>query len=493
MTPELSDEAVARTGPPGSSRRWVLRAGTVGLFVGGAIALGVGTAAMASAAGPHPKPAAKAPAPAKASPTKSTSTNATTTVSSLGATCSENSFFSGQPAAGSTVNAGDPVSVLYFDESEINAGGVGKNGVTALKPTFLLNGAPDPSVTVSVGPSFSKNAASGGFTGLDKYNHVLTARVPSNASGTVGIIAYDGDQNKTGGDCGVISWTVKATPPPPPPTQDVAADILVCSNGSPTSSPVAGGLISETSGPTSITAGQPIPSTSVASGTYTFHAEAPNDYVLVACGQSSANNKSVNVTSGSSKTVHFYVQAVAKAPDLAIIKVASLPKVKVGNSLTYRLAVTNVGTGPTTGTVTVSDDVPDGLAITSVSGTNWSCTPTGQHVGCTYTGGVIQPGETVNTIKIATTVLTTAPTVLVNTGVVSTPGDTNPSNDRSTVTTPVTRVLGVKVVKTPVKVLPFTGSKHTGLLVELALLMLTLGLGLVIAGTSRRKTPVLAG
>jgi uncharacterized repeat protein (TIGR01451 family) len=489
MTPELSDEAVARTTPPGSSRRWVLRAGTLGLFVGGALALGVGTAAMASAAGPHAKPAAKAPAPTKTSPTAGT-----TTVSSLGATCSENSFFSGSPAAGSTVSPGDHVSVLYFDESEINPGGVGKNGVTALKPTFLVNGNPT-STAVDVGPLFSKGATSGGFTGLDKYNHVLTATVPSGATGTVGIIAYDGDQNKTGGDCGVISWTVKATPPPPP-TQDVGADILICSNGSPTSSPVAGGLISETDGPTSIKAGQPIPSTSVAPGTYAFHAEAPNGYNLVACGQSSANDKSVNVTSGSSKTVHFYVQAQQKAPDLAIIKIASVSKVKVGNTLVYSLAVSNVGSGPTTGKVTVTDTVPSGLAITNVAGGSaWSCSTLSQAISCDYQDGVIQAGDKADgLITITTQVQSTAPTVLVNTGVVDTPGDINPANNRSTVRTPVLKVLGTKTVKpaTPA-VLPFTGAKHTAVLVELAMLLLTLGLGLVIAGTSRRRSPALAG
>ena len=59
----------------------------------------------------------------------------------------------------------------------------------------------------------------------------------------------------------------------------------------------------------------------------------------------------------------------------------------LGQDVTYTIGVRNSGTaGPTTGTVTVVDDVPAGLAVQSASGTNWSCTVAGQRVTCAYAG-----------------------------------------------------------------------------------------------------------
>src|SRR5437868_171241 len=171
-------------------RRWLLRGGTLGLIVGGALVVGASVAMAATGAG------RAALLPTTLAPT----------------TCTESSFFAGTPAAGSSVLAGAKVSVTYFDESDISSGGlVGKNGVTTTPPTFIVNGVLDPT-TVTVGPLFTQ--AQGG---QDKFNHVLTATVPAGLvpGDKVGILAWDGDQNKTGGDCGVISWTI-ATPPGSP-------------------------------------------------------------------------------------------------------------------------------------------------------------------------------------------------------------------------------------------------------------------------------------
>ncbi len=40
----------------------------------------------------------------------------------------------------------------------------------------------------------------------------------------------------------------------------------------------------------------------------------------------------------------------------------------------YKIAVKNNGPGATTGTVTVTDTLPDGLSATAISGTGWTCT-----------------------------------------------------------------------------------------------------------------------
>jgi len=174
-------------------------------------------------------------------------------------------------------------------------------------------------------------------------------------------------------------------------------------------------------------------------------------------------------------------------PDLAIVKNADKDKVKSGDTLTYTLSVSNVGDGPTTGAVTVTDSVPDGLDIVSVSGgTAWTCGFSGQDITCIYNGGVLNPGDTASLITVVTTVNDTAVGSVINTGVVSTPGDTNPLNDRSTVKTPVTKVLPEKIVKpeTP-EVLPFTGDR-TGQMLPVGLMAVMIGLMLVAVARRRR-------
>ena len=174
-------------------------------------------------------------------------------------------------------------------------------------------------------------------------------------------------------------------------------------------------------------------------------------------------------------------------PDLAIVKNADQVKVKSGDTLTYTLTVSNVGDGPTTGTTTVTDTVPDGLDLVSVSaGGGWDCSTSGRSITCTY-AGTVAPGQILPDITVVTTVNDTAVGSVVNTGVVDTPGDTNPLNDRSTVKTPVTKVLPEKIVKpeTP-EVLPFTGDR-TGQMLPVGLMAVMVGL-LLLAVARRRRT-----
>jgi uncharacterized repeat protein (TIGR01451 family) len=63
---------------------------------------------------------------------------------------------------------------------------------------------------------------------------------------------------------------------------------------------------------------------------------------------------------------------------------------------TYTIIVTNSGTAATTGTVTVSDP-PTGFAVTSMSGTNWTCTLA--TTTCTYSVSV-NPGQRFPTITV---------------------------------------------------------------------------------------------
>lgn len=73
-------------------------------------------------------------------------------------------------------------------------------------------------------------------------------------------------------------------------------------------------------------------------------------------------------------------------PLLSITK-THIGNFQVGLNGTYTITVCNVGAGPTTGLVTVTDTLPAGFAVVSLSGTGWS------PVGATATrSDVLAPG-----------------------------------------------------------------------------------------------------
>ena len=121
--------------------------------------------------------------------------------------------------------------------------------------------------------------------------------------------------------------------------------------------------------------------------------------------------------------------AVAPGVDLAITKVASA--LTTGSNATFTLGVTNVGTGSTTGTITVTDNLATGLTFLSGSGAGFTCSAAGQLVSCTRTA-VLTPGQSAS-ITIIVAVSATAGTSIVNTATVSTPGDSNLPNNTATV------------------------------------------------------------
>src|SRR5262249_49439676 len=76
---------------------------------------------------------------------------------------------------------------------------------------------------------------------------------------------------------------------------------------------------------------------------------------------------------------------VVNPPQGVLVKVTdtnpslSIAKAHVGdftqgqNGATYSITVSNVGCGPTSGTITVTDNVPTGLTLASMTGTGWTC------------------------------------------------------------------------------------------------------------------------
>ncbi|MCC6931569.1 MAG: DUF11 domain-containing protein [Gemmatimonadaceae bacterium] len=123
------------------------------------------------------------------------------------------------------------------------------------------------------------------------------------------------------------------------------------------------------------------------------------------------------------------------APDLTIAKAAGGAFV-VGSNASYTLDVSNVGTGSTTGAITVTDVIPAGLTYVSASGTGWSCSFAAGTVSCT-TPGPVAAAASLPTITLTVTVGAGAQPSVVNSASVATPNDIDAGNNNASVTTPV--------------------------------------------------------
>jgi len=126
------------------------------------------------------------------------------------------------------------------------------------------------------------------------------------------------------------------------------------------------------------------------------------------------------------------------APDLRIIKEANPDPATVGAPLTYTLHVRNVGAGPTTAPVTVTDTLDPSLTISSASGAGWNCpAPVGQTVTCTLVGSLAANTDAGDiTIAVTPTQVFAAPGV-PNTATIATAHDPNAANNSSSIHTVV--------------------------------------------------------
>jgi uncharacterized repeat protein (TIGR01451 family) len=125
------------------------------------------------------------------------------------------------------------------------------------------------------------------------------------------------------------------------------------------------------------------------------------------------------------------VTVVAPAsPDLAIVK-SHVGNFTAGNNGTFTLAVSNVGTGATTGTITVTDTLAAQFTYVSATAAGWSCGASGQLVTCTNPGP-IAAGASATSIPLTVAVSSSASGGISNTATVATTGDTVSSNNSST-------------------------------------------------------------
>lgn len=140
------------------------------------------------------------------------------------------------------------------------------------------------------------------------------------------------------------------------------------------------------------------------------------------------------------------------APNLNIRKTGPA-RFTVGQQGAYTLNVqNNPAAGPTTGPITVTDTLPAGMNFVSATGTNWTCSATGQLVTCNYSGTALRPGAAAPPITINVIPTGAVGASARNTTVVATPGDDPKNPPRA----PETDLTGdnTDVLETPITAAP---------------------------------------
>jgi uncharacterized repeat protein (TIGR01451 family) len=111
---------------------------------------------------------------------------------------------------------------------------------------------------------------------------------------------------------------------------------------------------------------------------------------------------------------------------------------------TYLITVTNPGTLPTLGIVTVTDTLPAGLSATAISGPGWTCVL--GTLTCTRLG-VLLGGASHPPITLTVDVDNNAPPTVTNTATVSGGGQSNTTNDTASDPTTINQLPDLTITK----------------------------------------------
>ena len=122
-----------------------------------------------------------------------------------------------------------------------------------------------------------------------------------------------------------------------------------------------------------------------------------------------------NTTLGDN-TVNDVIDIAAVFADFYIVKSHAGSFSRGQSGATYDIAVANLGSGATSGTVTVVDTLPAGLTATAMAGSGWSCTLA--TLTCTRSDA-LPSGGSYPVIVLTVDVWTSAPPSLVNIATVS--------------------------------------------------------------------------
>jgi uncharacterized repeat protein (TIGR01451 family) len=146
--------------------------------------------------------------------------------------------------------------------------------------------------------------------------------------------------------------------------------------------------------------------------------------------QSATTCTSVVLTAGGagSCTITNAPTGGAGTPDLSIVKTHAGTLVQGQIGAPYTITVTNSGSAPTSGPVTVTDVLPAGLIAISIAGSGWNCT---QPAGPCTRSDVLAAGASHPSITLMVSVAVNAPPSVTNIASVSGGGQANITNDMS--------------------------------------------------------------
>jgi uncharacterized repeat protein (TIGR01451 family) len=139
----------------------------------------------------------------------------------------------------------------------------------------------------------------------------------------------------------------------------------------------------------------------------------------------SSRISAVNLTGSNTVSAeNNFAEIPGAAPDLAIAKTHAPTSFAQGGATGYyNIVPSNIGTVPTSGTITVVDAVPAGMTPTTASGSGWTCGIAGQVVTCNSTTP-IAASSTGNPITLNVSVgLGLSGQVLTNTATISGGGE----------------------------------------------------------------------
>ena len=137
---------------------------------------------------------------------------------------------------------------------------------------------------------------------------------------------------------------------------------------------------------------------------------------------------------------------IAPPPDLTISKTHS-GNFKQGDSGdTYSITVTNSGSGPTSGTVSVADLLPSGLTATTFSGSGWT---TSLSTLTATRSDALAASASYPSLTLTVSVAANAPASVTNTATVSGGGEANTANDTASDPTTITVVVPDVIGTTP--------------------------------------------
>jgi len=302
-------------------------------------------------------------------------------------------------------------------------------------------------------------AASGNYPSI-----TLTVNVANNAAASVtnSVAVSGGGETNTGNDSASDATTISvATTPDLTITKTHSGNFTQGQTGADYTITVTNSGNGSTSGTVSVTDMLPAGLTATAIsgtgwsctlGTLTCTRSdalpASNSYpvitltVNVAGNAVSAVTNSVSVSGGgetnTSNDSASDVTTITQLPDLTITKAHSGNFTQGQTGALYTITVTNSGSGPTSGTVTITDTLPTGLTATAISGTGWICTL--GTLTCTRSD-VLAGSSSYPAITLTVNVASNAAASVTNTVVVSGGGEINTGNDSASDATTVNAAL----------------------------------------------------